>query len=155
MNVKNRTWLKNAFWETPQKKILNAICEFEEDGGRQIRQVMKMSKYINGTEDMNPDFVECLEFLGEEAIDESTAERKSRKLSELETEKARQLEEQRARKMEEIFEYKLQLFEVPEIKNTKLREYRAKLRRAKSIPEANIWSMIIMKHELGIEDGKI
>jgi hypothetical protein len=57
--------------------------------------------------------------------------------------------------MEEIFEYKLQLFEVPEIKNTKLREYRAKLRRAKSIPEANIWSMIIMKHELGIEDGKI
>jgi hypothetical protein len=155
MNVKNRTWLNNAFWETPQKKILNAICEFEDEQGRVIRQVMKMSKFETDNVTVNSDFDDCVKQLGEDAIQASTDERRTRKLSELDLEKARKLEEQRARKMEQLFEYKLELFEVPEIKNTKLRKYRAKLRRAKSIPEANLYSMIIMKSELGIEDGEI
>jgi len=44
--------------------------------------------------------------------------------------------------------------EIPEIKNTTQRKLRAKLRRSKSIPEANIYSMLIMKHELE-ESGEL
>ena len=63
----NREWIDNAFWETPKKNILNAICEFDE-GGRRVRQVMKMRRYDdNGDE--NPDFFECLNYLGEEKIE--------------------------------------------------------------------------------------
>ena len=64
----NREWIDNAFWETPKKNILNAICEFDE-GGRRVRQVMKMRRYDdNGDE--NPDFFECLNYLGEEKIED-------------------------------------------------------------------------------------
>ena len=146
----NRIWLDNAFWETPKKNVLNAICEFDEDN-RRIRQVMKMRRYDDNGE-KNPDFWECLEYLGDEKIEKATEERRKRKLSEMELEKNRKLEEERARKMEALFEYKLELFEIPEIKNTKNRKLRAKLRRSQSIPEANIYSMLIMKDELGITD---
>ena len=80
--------------------------------------------------------------------------RRKRKLSELEFEKNRKLEEQRARKLEKLFEYKLELFEVDEIKNTKNRKLKARLRRAKSIPEANVYAMFIMTEELGLNDAE-
>ena len=102
----------------------------------------------------NPDFVECLNYLGEVTIAKSTEERRERKLSEMQKENERKLEEQKAHKMEQLFEYKLGLFEIPEIKNTTQRKLRAKLRRSKSIPEANIYSMLIMKHELE-ESGEL
>ena len=148
----NRIWLDNAFWETPKKLVLNAICEFDENG-RRIRQVMKMRRFDDDGKP-NPDFEEAFNYLGEDVIAKSTEERRQRKLSEMQMENERKLEEQKARKMEELFEYKLQLFEVPEIKNTTLRKMRAKLRRAKSIPEANLYSMLIMKHELE-EEGDL
>ena len=135
MNVSEntRTWLDNAFWETPKKLVLNAICEFEdEEKGRTIRQVMKMRRYDDDGKE-NPDFVECLKYLGEETIAKSTEERRERKLSEMQKENERKLEEQKAHKMEQLFEYKLGLFEIPEIKNTTQRKLRAKLRRSKSI----------------------
>jgi len=156
MNVSEntRTWLDNAFWETPKKLVLNAICEFEdEEKNRVVRQVMKMRRYGDDGKE-NPDFVECLNYLGEERIQKSTEERRERKLSEMQKENERKLEEQKAHKMEQLFEYKLGLFEIPEIKNTTQRKLRAKLRRSKSIPEANIYSMLIMKHELE-ESGEL
>ena len=74
MNVSEntRTWLDNAFWETPKKLVLNAICEFEdEEKNRVVRQVMKMRRYGDDGKE-NPDFVECLNYLGEEKIQKST-----------------------------------------------------------------------------------
>ena len=154
MSENTRTWLDNAFWETPKKLVLNAICEFEDEvKGRTIRQVMKMRRYDDDGKE-NPDFVECLNYLGEVTIAKSTEERRERKLSEMQKENERKLEEQKAHKMEQLFEYKLGLFEIPEIKNTTQRKLRAKLRRSKSIPEANIYSMLIMKHELE-ESGEL
>lgn len=154
MSENTRTWLDNAFWETPKKLVLNAICEFEdEEKNRVVRQVMKMRRYGDDGKE-NPDFVECLNYLGEEKIQKSTEERRERKLSEMQKENERKLEEQKAHKMEQLFEYKLGLFEIPEIKNTTQRKLRAKLRRSKSIPEANIYSMLIMKHELE-ESGEL
>ena len=154
MSENTRTWLDNAFWETPKKLVLNAICEFEdEEKNRVVRQVMKMRRYGDDGKE-NPDFVECLNYLGEERIQKSTEERRERKLSEMQKENERKLEEQKAHKMEQLFEYKLGLFEIPEIKNTTQRKLRAKLRRSKSIPEANIYSMLIMKHELE-ESGEL
>lgn len=145
-----RTWLDNAFWETPRKTILNAICEFTDENGRTIRQVMKIRKEGDDGKP-NPDFTEAVDFLGMSAIDAATEERRKRKLSEMEMENVRKVEEQKARKMEELFEFKLQLFEVPEIKNTSHRKLRSKLRRSKSVPEANLYAMMIMKEEL-LED---
>ena len=139
----DRKWLDNAFWETPQKQILNAISETTE-GNKDVRQVHKINKLNeDGTE--NELFNEVVEFLGEDLIDELSKRRLEKKQAEAEMEKEKQLEQERAKKLEKLFEYKLETFEVPEIKESKNRLLKSKLRRSKSIPEVNLYAMMIVK----------
>ena len=142
-----RKWLDNAFWETSEKEMLNCILEIEDDVGRVTRQVMKLRKTTQEGE-VNPDFVEVVEALGEENIDANTDERNARKKRESEEEKQRQLEHAKARKLEELFNYKLEAFEVPEIKDSKNRPLKSKLRRAKNKVEVNLYAIMILMDEL-------
>lgn len=136
-----RTWLDNAFWETPKKLILNCISEHTDEEGRIVRKVMKLKEE-------NPLFKECIDFLGEEAIDASTKERKERKTLEAKVEREKETELQRAKKLEVLFKYKLETFEIPEIKSTTNRKLKSKLRRSKSIPEVNLYAMMILQESL-------
>lgn len=147
-----RTWLDNAFWETPKKEILNAISE-EEDGNKLRRQVHKLNK-LNDDGSPNELFNEVIEFLGEEKINESTRVRLERKQSEAEIQKQKKLEQEKAKKLEKLFEYKLETFEIPEIKDSKNRLLKSKLRRSKSIPEVNLYAMMIVKESLDEENFK-
>ena len=67
--------------------------------------------------------------------------------------KKQELEESKikAKKLEQLFNYKLKTFEVEEIKLSQNRELKSKLRRAKSIPEVNLWSIKIMDDYLNSE----
>jgi len=139
-----KTWFDNAFWETPEKQILNAICEYTDEKNRKIRKVLQVPrKDSDGIE--HPIFKQCVEYLGEEAIDKSTNERRRRKLEEAELHKQKEIEKQKAKKLERLFEYKLETFEIDEIKNSTNRQLKSKLRRAKSIPEVNLYAMLIIK----------
>jgi hypothetical protein len=146
-----RTWLDNAFWETPKKEILNAISEEQVDN-KQIRQVHKLNK-LNDDGTPNEMFNEVIESLGDEAIEASTKKRLERKQAEAELDKQKKLEHERAKKLEKLFEYKLETFEIPEIKASKNRLLKSKLRRSKSIPEVNLYAMMIVKES--IEDEHI
>jgi hypothetical protein len=148
----SRTWLDNAFWETPKKQILNAISE-EVDGNKTKRQVHQLNK-INKDGSENEIFKEVLAFLGEDKIDESSKKRHEKKQSEAELEKQKKLEHERSRKLEQLFEYKLETFEVAEIKESKNRLLKSKLRRSKSIPEVNLYAMMIVKEALEDENTK-
>jgi len=147
-----RIWLDNAFWETPKKEILNAISEEEVDN-RQIRQVHKLDKLNeDGTE--NELFQEVIEYLGMDKIDASSKKRLEKKQAEAELEKQKKLERERAKKLEQLFEYKLETFEIPEIKESKNRLLKSKLRRSKSIPEVNLYAMMIVKDALEDDNTK-
>ena len=146
-----RIWLDNAFWETPKKEILNAISEEQVDN-KQIRQVHKLNK-LNDDGTPNEMFNEVIEFLGDEVIEASTKKRLERKQAEAELDKQKKLEHERAKKLEKLFEYKLETFEIPEIKASKNRLLKSKLRRSKSIPEVNLYAMMIVKES--IEDEHI
>lgn len=141
-----RKWMDNAFWETPEKEMLNCILEMEDDIGRVTRQVMKLRRLDNDG-NQNPDFNEVVEFLGEELIDQNTEERRERKKREAEEDKQRELEHAKARKLEQLFNYKLEAFEVDEIKNCKNRQLKSKLRRAKSKVEVDMYAIMIMMEE--------
>ena len=136
-----RIWLDNAFWETPKKIILNCISEHTDEEGRIVRKVMKLKE-------KNPLFQECIDFLGEDVIDASTTERKERKTLEAKVEREKETELQRAKKLEVLFKYKLETFEIPEIKSTTNRKLKSKLRRSKSIPEVNLYAMMILQESL-------
>tara|TARA_A100001035_G_C27692533_1_gene458519 strand:- start:70 stop:489 length:420 start_codon:yes stop_codon:yes gene_type:complete len=138
-----RNWDKDAFWETPRKAVLNCISE-REDGNKKIRQVHKLTE-------SDPLFKQCVDALGVEHIDENTKRRinlrfeKQKKKQELEESKIK------AKKLEQLFNYKLKTFEVEEIKLSQNRELKSKLRRAKSIPEVNLWAIKIMDDYLNSE----
>ena len=147
-----KTWLDNAFWETPKKEILNAISE-EEVNNKLTRQVHKLNK-LNDDGSENELFDEVIEFLGVEKIDAATKKRLERKQSEAELEKAKKLEHEKSKKLEKLFEYKLETFEIAEIKESKNRLLKSKLRRSKSIPEVNLYAMMIVKESLEDEHIK-
>ena len=56
-----RTWIKDAFWETPTKELLNCISEHKE-GFKDVRQVHKLKRG-------DPLFDECVKALTEKHID--------------------------------------------------------------------------------------
>jgi hypothetical protein len=147
-----KRWMDNAFWETDEKKELNCILELEDDVGRVTRQQMFLSRHDkDGSE--NELFNEVVEALGEQRIDEETEARVVRKKAEAEEDKIREEEHQKARKLEKLFNYKLEAFEVEEIKNSKNRKLKAKLRRAKSKIEVDMYSIMILQEQLEAEDS--
>ena len=141
-----RKWLDNAFWETPRKELLNAISETVE-GNKEVRQVHKLPK-LNDDGTPNELFLEVVEYLGEDKIDESSQKRLEKKQSEADLEKQKKLDHERAKKLEILFEYKLETFEIDEIKLSKNRLLKSRLRRSKSIPEVNLYAMMIVKEAM-------
>lgn len=142
-----KEWLDNAFWENEKKELLNCISIDYDDDGKEIRQVHKLRKLTTEGKE-NPLFKDCIAFLGEEAIDKETKERIERKNQERDLAKTKAEQKNRAQRLEGLFQYKLEIFEIPEIKASKNRTLRSKLRRSKSVPEANLYAMMIMKEML-------
>ena len=99
--------------------------------------------------DENELFNEVVDALGEARIDEETRARVVRKKAEVEESKIREKKHNKARKLEKLFNYKLEAFEVEEIKNSKNRKLKAKLRRAKSKIEVDMYSIMILQDQLG------
>lgn len=151
--MSSRKWLDNAFWETETKKELNCILELEDDLGRVTRQVMRLNQ-SDKEGNPNPDYDEVVEVLTEELIDKNTEERNTRKAAEKEERKIRDEEHAKARKLEQLFNYKMEAFEVEEVKNCKDRKLKAKLRRAKSKFEVDMWAIQILQDSMKeTEDG--
>jgi len=146
-----KRWMDNAFWETDEKEKLNCILEIADDVNRETRQVMLLSRFDKDGKE-NELFNEVIEALGTESIDRNTEERKVRKKAEKEEDKQRETEHARARKLEKLFNYKLEVFETEEIKNSKNRKLKSKLRRAKSEVEVNLYAIMLMQYEMELKE---
>ena len=89
-----------------------------------------------------------VKFLGEEHIDKNTETRVKENMID-NREKEASTSKKKGQQLEKLFNHKLEVFEIEEIKKSKNRKL--KIRRSKSIPEVNICGMLIMKEELDIE----
>ena len=135
-----RTWIKDAFWETPTKELLNCISEHKE-GFKDVRQVHKLKRG-------DPLFDECVKALTEKHIDVNTDRRVNKKFKEQEQQRQLELNRRKAEKLEQLFNYKLETFEVEDIKESKNSIRKSKLRRSKSIPEVNLYAIMILQDKL-------
>lgn len=152
-----RKWLDNAFWHNDEKEMAEAILSITDESGREITQVVTVRKFdVNGNE--NPDFKELMEEIGEEKIDANTAERRERKSKEKEVEEQKRKAEQQAKDLEVLFDAKIKILEIDQIKNTSNKTLKSKLRRSKNVIELNLYAQLIMMEELGLsvanESGK-
>ena len=98
----------DAFWETAKKEILNCIS-IQQEGNKEIRKVWKTKK----GEDI---FEAAVKFLGEENIDKNTEKRVKRKYDENQAKKEAVASQKKALQLEKLFNHKLELFEIDEIK---------------------------------------
>ena len=96
----------------------------------------------------NPDWQELMKAFTEEEIDAETLKysEEQKKLAELRRENEKQLTEQA--KGDALFNTKLELFDIEEIKNSKDRSLKSKIRKAKSLSEAQIYGAILVMKEM-------
>jgi len=145
----NRQWQNHAFWENYAKDRITGILVITQPDGKKTSQQLTVSK-LDDKGQANPDFQEVLDQLGTEQLDKNTQARADKKAEESRT---RYLKEQQKKKQEQLaalFDAKLNAFEIPEIKNSKNRELKARLRKSKNIVEMQIFAQLIVKEELGI-----
>jgi hypothetical protein len=148
--MSNRKWLDNAFWHNEEKEVAEAILVITDTEGREITQVLTVRKF--DTEGAtNPDWEELMSQVSEERIEENTEERRTRKAEEREVEEQERKANQKARELEELFDAKIKILEIDQIKSTENKSLKSKLRRAKSILEMNAYAQLIMMEAMGVE----
>ena len=135
----------DAFWDTAKKEILNCIS-IEQQGNKEIRKIWRVKKGEPAGV-----FEAAVKFLGEEHIDKNTEKRVKRKYDKHKAKKEAINAQKKAQQLEKLFNHKLEVFEIEEIKKSRNRKLKAKIRRSKSTIEVNIYAMLIMKEELDIE----
>lgn len=148
-----RSWASNSFWETYDKNKITTILTTTNEDETVTTQQLTVSKFsTDGVE--NPDFLEILESIGEEKINENTIARTEKKKAEIEAKEQRKIEDEKAKQLQILFEAKIQAFEIEQIKNSTNRLLKSKLRKAQNLIEVNIYSMMIVMEELANEESK-
>jgi hypothetical protein len=143
----NRQWASDSFWESYDQNRITTILMITDDEGRVTKQQLTVNRYNpDGTD--NQDFKEIIDQLTEEKITENTQKRNEKRATEREIKEQQRLEKEKAVILQKLFEAKIQAFEIDDIKNSKNRILKAKLRKAKNLVEVNIYSMMIVMEEL-------
>ena len=134
---------KHPFWETAAKDRLTARLNITHDDGSFTTTVARVSKYDDNGR-VSSDWEEVLQQNDVKDIDKFTEDRLERHRQKREANIKRQEERNEAKRLEELFNYKLQTFEIPEIKNSENRKLKAKIRKAKNIVEMNAYATILL-----------
>ena len=149
MAAQTKVWQDSAFWHTEQKDVAEAILIIKDASGREISQCLTVKK-LDGSGNINPDFTDLLETVGEEKISANTQMRAEKKAKDKEQHVARKNAEEQARELERLFDNKIKILAIDCISNTKNKTLKSKLRRSKNIVELNMYAQLIMMEENGI-----
>mgnify|MGYP000123697363 CR=1 FL=1 len=130
----------NPYWGNQQKT--QVICQFNYEGG----PVMEAA--VSDTKDSNPDWKEIFEIYTSEEIDKNTEELLKEVKLEHDKKNEFKLDEKQRMKTDALFSAKLEAFEIEEIKTSKNREFKSKIRKAKSLTEVIAFtsSLILLEH---------
>ena len=141
MDERQRTF-QEPYWVNNSKESVIVKIIYDDD--------VIDTAHINREED-NPDWQELLNTFSLKDIDEST-----KKLDDqLEEEKKMREESIKDSKQraegDAIFSAKLSIFEIDEVKNSKNRTLKSKIRKAKSVVEAQTYASVLIMKEMGDE----
>lgn len=142
------TWLDNPFWLNKDKTRIRAVrVTTDPEQGTKSTEIVDIDQFDDkGNE--NPDWTSIIDQLGVEGIDAGSQRRIEQK-AEREATRAKQRETQKkAKELEELFLIKLKAFEIEEVKNSKNRLLKTRLRRSKNVVEVNVYTMMIIMEEI-------
>lgn len=146
-----KEWI-HPFWENSTKDRVTSRLNITTDDGTFTTSVATVSKYDNDGV-VNPDFEEILQQHSVSAVDANTEERLDRHKKRRESEIARQKERNETKRLEDLFNYKLQTFEIPEIKESTNRKMKAKIRKSRNMTEMNAYATILLMEALNEQEA--
>jgi len=135
----NRT-IKHPFWADETKTKI--VCQFHYDSG----EVLEAS--IMDTEDGNPDWAEIIETFGMEELDAATEKFASERKRHKEIEEAQKKEAVEVDMAGGLFNAKLEAFEIEEVKSSKDRVLKSRIRKAKNIMEVMVLTSALVTKEM-------
>lgn len=138
------------FWENYQKDRITAKLFVIHEDGKETSSTATVSKYkADGS--INQDFQEIINQNTEELINKNTKEREDRHKKRREGEKKAHEERVQAQKLEQLFNAKLEVFQIEEVKNSKNRKLKAKIRKSKNIFEMQAYLSLLIQEEYNNE----
>ena len=141
---------KHPFWENAAKDRLTVRLNITHDDGSFSTTVAKVSKYDSDGK-VTSDYEEVLSQNTMDEIDKFTEDRLERHRQEREANIKKQQEKNEAKRLEDLFNFKLQTFEIPEIKESTNRKLKAKIRKAKNVIEMNAYATILLMESINAE----
>jgi len=142
----NKEW-KHPFWENAAKDRLTVRLNITHEDGSFSTSVAKVGKYDENGKITN-DYNEILTQNPVEKIDKFTEERLERHKQQREANIKKNKEKQETKRLEDLFNYKLQAFEIPEIKTSANRALKSKIRKSRNVVELNAYAVILLSEEL-------
>jgi len=134
-----RREFRTPVWINKYKESVICKIAIIDDEGNETEHNGKINKFSDG-EKINPDWTTLIEEYSPEDIDKLTEEFDKEQQEILEKRKEVEKEERTRRKereiQEDLYERKMQIFELPEIKESKNKSVKSKIRKAKSELEA-------------------
>lgn len=149
-NFISSTFAEPHWQDIQTKSVIRAKMIHNYDDGSSRQFDCSISKpAVEG--ESNPDWDFIMDKYGEEFVTESTTEviqklRANQEKSRIEDDSRKKKEESFA-KQEILFAIKLEAFEIEEIKNSKNRELKAKIRKSKSVTEVQAYTTILLMKE--------
>ena len=141
--MKNK--ILNAVWASPKKDRIICLYEYLLEKGKTERR--EASVFKDPTTDSNPEWDIIIDQFGEDAISANTELIELRQRELREKTYAAEKESIEQEKTERLFECKLALFEIPEIKESKNRALKSRIRKASNIYEAQMLASILFLQE--------
>lgn len=140
----------NVVWDNPEKTRVAANLVVNYDDGT----TNFFTAVVSDVEGGNPDWKAIMEEIGVEDIDNATNEKVTRRNKERQEKRAADEDRKKKQitydKQEALFSIKLEAFEIEEVKNSKNRELKAKIRKSKSPLEVTAWTTILLNYELNL-----
>jgi hypothetical protein len=145
-----KEWV-HPFWENAAKDRLTVRLNITHDDGSYSTSVAKVSKFdIDGK--ITSDYEEVVEQNTMAKINEFTQDRLDRHKTERESKIKKQKEVNESKRLEDLFNYKLQTFEIPQVKESTNRTLKSKIRKAKNAIEMQAYATILLMEIMNEEE---
>ncbi len=131
--------IKNPYWGNDQKT--QVICEFHFENGP------IQTAAVSQTKEGNPDWQEIFTKFTPEEIDKLTEGALAEAREEHEKRKQIERDDIERMKVDALFQAKLDAFEIDIIKNSKNRELKSRIRKAKTLIEVTVFASALISLE--------
>jgi hypothetical protein len=143
--------MTKPIWETPawdneSKTRMIAMMVTTDEDGKESRSTATINKF-DDKKKINPDWDEIITIHGLKGIDKNTDNRMAFRRQKQNKERRADEEREKAKELERLFNSKLACFEITEIKNSKNRKLRSKIRKAKNEIELIAYTSLLVMEE--------